>query len=63
MAQQTIAAEEGRNMRKTRTGSVIIFHHRAGMDEFEGAIGQLGVICKLLSDDGQLCIRWWQGEV
>ena len=39
-----------------RTGSIIIFHYRTGMDEFEGMFGKLGVFCELVPDDGELRI-------
>ena len=45
------------------TRSVIIFHHRASVDEFERLIGQLGVVGQLLSDDRKLCIGRGEGEV
>ena len=47
-------------VKKEHTGGVIIFHHSAGVDELEGMIGQLGVVCELLSDVGKLCI--WRRE-
>lgn len=45
------------------TGCIVILHHSACMYKLEGVRGKLCIVRQLLTDDGELRVRWWQRKV